>query len=73
MNRRHYVIYFDENNNLIQTTPRQWANENQGFFDNYNFIDNDNKPVTETINNFLVEHKGFQRIESETRVICINF
>ncbi|WP_418510391.1 hypothetical protein [Corallibacter sp.] len=71
MYRRHYVIYFDEDNNLIHTTPRQWAMANQGLFPNYSFLYN-NIPVTETINNYLIQH-GFQRIESETRVILINY
>ena len=73
MNKKHHTIYFDENNNLIHTTPKEWARANRDCFGKYNFLNNENTPVTETINRFLIENRGFNRIESATRVICIKF
>lgn len=69
MNRKHIIIYY-ENNRLIETTPRNWARLNQGYFPNYTFLNSNSTPVSEAVNNVLVNQLGFTRIENEEKVIC---
>ena len=55
MNKKHYVIYFDEKTNqAITITSREWARKNKLYFQNYNFKDKQNNhPTTDEIVNFL--------------------
>jgi hypothetical protein len=68
MNRRHYVIYFDDEL-LIETTPKDWARENENLFPDYNF--DVEMPTSNKIESYLVAEKGFTRIESKNRVITL--
>jgi len=68
MNRKHYVIYF-ENEILIETTPKDWAREHPEDFPEYNF--EEKMPTSDKISAHLIKEFGFTRIESENRVITI--
>ena len=68
MNRKHYVIYF-ENDTLIETTPKEWARANPELFSEYNF--SNQMPTTDAISAYLVKNLNFTRIENVTRVITI--
>ena len=67
-NRNHYVIYF-ENNQLRQTTPKEWARIHESEFPKYDF--KIVMPTTDEISAHLVKNCGFTRIESENRVVTI--
>lgn len=68
MNRKHYVIFF-ENEELIQTTPKDWAREHEDEFPNFNF--NEKMPTTDQISAHLVQNYGYTRIEGRNRVVTI--
>jgi hypothetical protein len=69
MNRKHIVLFYD-GDNLIETTPRNWARNNQSYFSNYTFENSDSTPVSEAVNIVLVNQLGFVRIENNVKVIC---
>lgn len=67
-NRNHYVIYF-EKDQIITTTPKDWARLNEDKFPSYNF--SEKMPTTDEISAFIVKNYGYTRIENENRVITI--
>jgi hypothetical protein len=69
MNRKHYVIYFDDNKQLIYTTPKDWARDHENEFPDYNF--EIALPTTDKISAYLISNYGFTRIESQNVVITI--
>lgn len=69
MNRKHYVIYFDENKQIIYTTPKEWAREHEEEFEGYNF--KIKMPTTDKISAYLVANYGYTRIESQNIVVTI--
>lgn len=68
-NRSHHVIYFDSNQ-LIHTTPKEWARQHEGEFSKFDF--KKKMPTTDVISDYLIKKHGFTRIESENRVITIH-
>ena len=70
MNKKHFVIYYNENKILTETTPKNWARDNQVKFTNFDFSTNETTPTTEHINSYLINNQGFTRIEDEAKVIC---
>ena len=68
MNKRHYVVYF-ENEVAITKTSREWARENQGHFKNFNFINN-NEPTSNIIDHYLVDNLGFTLISDDEKFVC---
>lgn len=69
MNRKHYVINFDENKQLFYTTPKDWAREHEDEFQDYDF--EIEMPTTDVISAYLVATYGYTRIESQNIVITI--
>ncbi len=70
MNKKHYVIYFDEKTNqAITKTSREWTFENQIHFQpQYNFIDI--TPTSNKIDHFLVDELGYTLISDDEKFIC---
>lgn len=70
MNKKHYVIYFDENTNQAVTkTSKDWARENQHHFQpEYNFIDK--TPTSNYIDHFLVDELGFTLKSDDEKFVC---
>jgi hypothetical protein len=70
MNKKHYVIYFDENTNqAITKTSKEWARDNQDYFmPKYNFIDK--TPTSNKIDHFLVDILGFTLISDDEKFVC---
>tara|TARA_R110001583_G_scaffold94340_2_gene237795 strand:- start:949 stop:1164 length:216 start_codon:yes stop_codon:yes gene_type:complete len=68
VNRKHYVIFF-ENDQLIHTTPMDWARNNPEAFPKYNF--DVEMPTPNKISSYLVKELSFTRIENENCVVTI--
>ncbi len=69
MNKRHYVVYFDEiTNQAITKTSRDWARDNQDYFPNYNFINN--SPTPNEIDHRLVSEYGYTLISDDEKFVC---
>ncbi len=69
MNKKHYVIYFDENKKeAVTKTSREWARDNQNHFPDYNFIEN--IPTSNTIDHFLVDRLGYTLISDDDKFVC---
>lgn len=60
MNRKHYVIYFDENRQLHLTTPKDWARQHADEFEAYNFAVK--MPTTDFISSYIIDNHDFTRI-----------
>ncbi|WP_291098488.1 MULTISPECIES: hypothetical protein [unclassified Flavobacterium] len=69
MNKKHYVIYFDENiNQAVTKTSREWARDNQNHFPDYDFIES--IPTSNTIDHFLVDELGYTLISDDEKFVC---
>lgn len=69
MNRKHYVVYFDENDNLVYTKPKDWTRKNQTEFPDFNL--EEDTPTTNQIAKHLIFKHSFMKIENNHRVISI--
>lgn len=69
MNKRHFVVYF-ENNVAITKTSKDWARENQEHFPNYSFINSDNEPTSNAIDLYLVDKLGFTLVSDDEKFVC---
>ena len=73
MNRRHFLIYYDNRTlEITKTTPRTWPKANQAHFPGFLFI-NGNHPTVDFIENYLTENYQFTRLEYEDFVVVYNF
>ncbi|MDD2674213.1 MAG: hypothetical protein PHF81_04980 [Flavobacterium sp.] len=70
MNKKHYVIYFDENENKAVTKKSiDWARDNQDYFKpKYNFIDK--LPTPNKIDHFLVDELGYTLVSDDEKFVC---
>lgn len=72
MNSKHFMIYYCKSaGTFVVTEPLPWARQNQEYFPEYDFITN--KPRTEDVNLWLVNHRNFLREIYEGFVLLYNF
>jgi hypothetical protein len=70
MAAKHFIIYYQNGSGTyVITEPRPWARENQSFFPTYDFIKN--HPNVETIENFLINNKNFQKVVNTEDFVVI--
>jgi hypothetical protein len=65
MNKKHFVIYF-ENGNAITKTSREWAEENQDCFPNYV----NTTPTSNEIDRYLVDKLGYTLTSDKEKFVC---
>lgn len=68
MNKKHFVVYF-QNENAITKTSKEWAEENQQYFPRFTFTGSD-KPTSDAIDKFLVSELGFTLISDYQKFVC---
>ncbi len=67
MNKKHYVIYFE--NGIVKTfKSKEWAEENRECF-KHSFIGQD-VPTSNEIDRYLVSEKGFSLISDNEKFVC---
>ena len=67
MSKKHYVVYF-QNENTITKTSKEWAKDNQECFPNYA-----NKvPTSNEIDRYLVDNFGFTLTSDDEKFVCFN-
>ena len=67
MNKKHYVIYFDENTNqAITKTSREWAMEHPEIFP----VFNNKVPTSNEIAYRLVSDYGYTLISDDEKFVC---
>jgi hypothetical protein len=67
MNKKHYVIFF-ENGKAVTMTSKEWADNNKNCFKN-SFIGND-IPTSNEIDRFLVNERGFTLVADNEKFVC---
>lgn len=67
MNKKHYVIFF-ENGKAVTMTSKEWAENNKNCFKN-TFIGKD-VPTSNEIDRFLVSERGYSLISDMDKFIC---
>ena len=67
MNKKHYVIYFDEKTNIaITKTSREWAIEHPDIFP----VFNNRRPISNEIDHYLVDKLGFTVMSDDEKFVC---
>jgi len=71
-NKKHFII-FNNGGVISATTPKDWARAHQEYFPNKNFLNSDDTPTVNEIENYLVNNLGFGRAENDEIVIHYPF
>lgn len=65
MSKKHYVVYF-QNENTITKTSKEWAKDNQECFPNYAI----KIPTSNEIDRYLVDNFGFTLTSDDEKFVC---
>lgn len=67
MNKKHFVIYFDENKKeAVTKTSREWAMEHPEIFP----VFNNKVPTSNAVDHFLVDKCGYTLISDDDKFVC---
>jgi len=70
MAKKHFIIYYKQGTGTyVVTEPRPWSRENQQHFQGFDFIDN--HPITDIIEDYLINNHNFIRDENENENVTV--
>lgn len=70
MAAQHFIMFYKNGTGtFIITEPRPWARENRHFFPEFDFVES--HPTTKFIEEWLMKHKGFEKVLSTNQVVLI--
>jgi hypothetical protein len=71
-NYRKHIVVFNNGGVISATTPKDWARAHQDLFNDYDFSNSDNTPVTDLIEKEL-KNRGFKSVDNNEIVIYYEF